>query len=1143
MKTQHLKYIFLLCLYLISFSVSWGQSGEYNYIRTRVMKNETNNPYTDVVQYYDGLGRLIQTVQVGVTPGKEDLVTLQEYDSSGRESNLWLPGKGNGNGAFTAIEALKNNSTVLNAYPEPYSYPVYDGLNRVVRQYAPGQDRHQNAGGIVRAYQTDYLFDTCTNRYEVQGEGSNTTLVNRPDAAHTGYSVTRETDEEGNILSYTYIGRQNQAIFVRQPQSYASGTSGTNYVYDDYGKLCFVLSPKASNTLSNTYNQSWNEKNCSALDESGYIYRYDHRDRCVAKKLPGCDWIYYVYDKTDRLIFTQDGEQRTRGEWTFTLSDRLGRETLTGICKNTDISVDSYKEKVVRATRTGDYWGYSILGFIPVDYTILSANFYDDYSFTSLEEFHDLNYQENPIGYTQRFTGSTGNESKGLLTGTLLAVLPISAGEKIATVNYYDYRGRLVQQQCRNHLGWTDTYQTKYDFEGKVLEKLAYHTSIPALKEKVNYSYDHVGRLLTATHQVNDGDVVTLSSNTYDDLGRLTETIYGDNEKQKTVYTYNLQSNLTAIDNDFFKERLTYRYNGNVLKQELPLSADNMSYTYSYDNLSRLTHAAYSGTSGNYETHYSYDLNSNITSIQRYGKTTSSTFGLIDDLTLSYFGQGNQCQSVGDDAEYITSRSSLDFKDYVSSPVEYSYNKNGAMTMDLNKGVSSIRYNSLNLPYQIDIKSPVAEARVGYLYNAAGTRLQVKRQWNPNYATTPIIGSVVNPSLMTEYDQTDYVDNIECNKDKYAPYSRPSKLYTDNGYYQINDKKYYFYYTDHQGSNRCIRANSTRGKGTMIDYYPFGSPIMESLSSSSLYSYTGKEINTSLFGLNLYDFIARYYDSVIGRFMTIDPLCEKHYDTSPYVFCGNNPVNAVDPDGRNWYRDNYGDLRWQEGSHAIEGYTDIGSTVSIQMGGEGGYLNYYQNAIISISNAPKDAFETIKEHPEVQNELLSGESGVLSEESKSELFNGLNGRSVDNIARPIGEALVEYGAAELGGLALGKVVAWGAKGVSRLLGKAAVETGASAVETGTYTVYRGYDGAQKVRYVGITGREPTIRFAEHKHSGTARAALNYRKVSGANNLTKEEARILEQTFINQYGLGKNGGQLLNRINSISPKYWQQYGVK
>jgi hypothetical protein len=47
---------------------------------------------------------------------------------------------------------------------------------------------------------------------------------------------------------------------------------------------------------------------------------------------------------------------------------------------------------------------------------------------------------------------------------------------------------------------------------------------------------------------------------------------------------------------------------------------------------------------------------------------------------------------------------------------------------------------------------------------------------------------------------------------------------------------------------------------------------------------------------------------------------------------------------------------------------------------------------------------------------------------------------------------------------------------------------------------------------------------------------------GAQGLTKQQARVMEQTFINQYGLGKNGGQLLNKMNSIAPKYWKENGI-
>ena len=51
-------------------------------------------------------------------------------------------------------------------------------------------------------------------------------------------------------------------------------------------------------------------------------------------------------------------------------------------------------------------------------------------------------------------------------------------------------------------------------------------------------------------------------------------------------------------------------------------------------------------------------------------------------------------------------------------------------------------------------------------------------------------------------------------------------------------------------------------------------------------------------GLNTYDYGARQHDPILGRWDRIDPLCEKYYSTSPYVYCANNPVRFIDPDGR-----------------------------------------------------------------------------------------------------------------------------------------------------------------------------------------------------------------------------------------------------
>ena len=50
-------------------------------------------------------------------------------------------------------------------------------------------------------------------------------------------------------------------------------------------------------------------------------------------------------------------------------------------------------------------------------------------------------------------------------------------------------------------------------------------------------------------------------------------------------------------------------------------------------------------------------------------------------------------------------------------------------------------------------------------------------------------------------------------------------------------------------------------------------------------------------GLDFYDFHARQYDLVLGRFTTPDPLSERYYHLSPYAYCASNPLRYIDPTG------------------------------------------------------------------------------------------------------------------------------------------------------------------------------------------------------------------------------------------------------
>jgi RHS repeat-associated protein len=88
------------------------------------------------------------------------------------------------------------------------------------------------------------------------------------------------------------------------------------------------------------------------------------------------------------------------------------------------------------------------------------------------------------------------------------------------------------------------------------------------------------------------------------------------------------------------------------------------------------------------------------------------------------------------------------------------------------------------------------------------------------------------------------------------------------------------------------------------------------------YRYNGKELQTD-YGLEWYDYGARFYDPQLGRFHSVDPLAHKpkNVSISPYAYTGNNPISRIDPDGRDWfYYQSQGEKKkswhWQEGDVA-----------------------------------------------------------------------------------------------------------------------------------------------------------------------------------------------------------------------------------
>ncbi len=883
-----------------------------NYIRTITYMNESGSLYMDQINYYDGLGRQFQTVQSQITPSFKDLVTLHTYDGYGRASEVWLPYISSENGRTIAPDYLMAQSKLQYNDTRPYARTEYElsPLERVVRVVNPGQEWSNNN----RAIKTEYLLaDATSNELKVASFQLTTNAKGNPLLSasfivpfyHRMHSVSRVTDED-NTVSYEFKDAKNQTILVRNMVN--GNNVDTYFVYDDAGNLCYVLPPALIDhlltrimTAVDFSDVQWTSDD-PFIYNYAYIYEYDALNRCIAKKLPGCEWIYYVYDKADHLIFSQDGEQRKRGEWEFSIPDIFGRVVLNGLVKTINgagITAGLFDAHVIKAefSASGTYYGYNLklntsaltLG----TYKVLKAAYYDNYAFRGLVGFSNSSLAYKTVGvddfYLKRYgddNPASGYKHKNLLTGTLTALLDDS-NAMLYSCMYYDSKQRLIQTRSTNHLpGGLEEEYIAYNLQGQPTRRKHIHsaTGKTTQTETYAYEYDHASRLLTTKHRLNAGAEVTLANNEYDELGHLKSNKRNGVPNLASGYSYNIRSWTKSITGTLFNQTLYYNdsytgstipsYSGNISAMTWTVSGENKKrgYNFTYDHLSRLTAAGYlenDVASTNYNTGYTYDKQGNILTINRNGRTGTSTFGAIDQMIFTY--NGNQLKNIAETAGVPSLSQSADFRKNASlQATEYFYDRNGNMTTDLNKGMSEISYNSLSLPTKVVISNAQGSATNTYLYSASGTKLNVNMNWGSGNRTTDYVGNMIyeNGSL--------------------------KRILVDGGYLENN--AYHYYLTDHLGNNRVV----AKADGTVVQtnhYYPFGMAFTDgNTTSNQPYKYNGKEFDGER-GVNWYDYSARYMDPATIRFTTMDPLAEKYYSISPYVYCGNNPLRFVDPTG------------------------------------------------------------------------------------------------------------------------------------------------------------------------------------------------------------------------------------------------------
>ena len=497
---------------------------------------------------------------------------------------------------------------------------------------------------------------------------------------------------------------------------------------------------------------------------------------------------------------------------------------------------------------------------------------------------------------------------KGVHTGSIVKVFDSTVANKFYSVFYYDTKGRVIQSCNNNSLAGFDTYFTSYNFSGSPVDVLHIHSSstISSLSERYHYTYDHGGRLTQTTHSLNSESKRILAQNEYDELGHLRKKSYPGNLDAST-YGYNVRGWIDQINSTHYRQAIHYGFWQNKSKSCYNGNPAGASYSTTYRD--PVTGAL--AQTGEQLAEYGYNndilsssVSNKVSNNQFVSNVMSETVSPITAhaISRSYKGRnednlrlnlkGYELDRLYEGGMNNVSSLPIQFTSkYPNMTATFFYDDNGNLYKDLNRGITGIDYNLLNLPEKITFENG---SNIRYRYDADGTKLRADYKTVFNELYTPIGLPVQTSSgALTVEHHIDYCDNLiyEDNILK--------KIRVDGGYINYNSSshtgEYCYYITDQIGSNRVV-LSETRGVIQYADYYPYGIPFSETPIEEDNFLHAGKELE-KMHGLYWYDNGKRWYDPILCRFTTMDPLCEKYYDKNPYSYCADNPMKYGDVKG------------------------------------------------------------------------------------------------------------------------------------------------------------------------------------------------------------------------------------------------------
>ena len=895
--------------------------------------------YTDVTDrrgyltryYYNSIGQQTRVEMYDPNNPTSPFVNVNQYDS---KHNLTYNICQNGSSAHYEYDDMNNCTKMV--------FDPNDGINGPTEVSMTYESTFNKIKSITDAKNNSYYFTYDYEDASYESDSGNLMKVVLPEVSYNGSNVNPEYrftyNEYGQIetiinpdsivtfYSHDSLGRVNSITF-----DYGSSSQCKNieisYSYDKYGNIDVVTTPTGEEI---DYDFDKLSRLAQIQDQLGHITQYQYSAWGKVKKIQAqlgdefnedtaytVEYGYGVSNMltsvTNSLGYTSFFRYDKSGN-TSAIIDPEGRDAVNQYQTKYHYDARSLKTAIVYPESSRTNYVYDYMGNLRcIEDSAGNITRYDYDGFNRIskiyypDEISDPNFADPNFAY---FDDTA-----------------IDWSDNLCETFEYDNNSNITLNVKR------DNSYIKYSYDNlNRIEYMELYNADNVLKKKYIYDYDLAGRILNITEQ-SSGQTLTNNYNydrlgnvtdfdsqygyytgyTYDNYGRQEKLIYPDGSF--VTYHYDAANRITDIKDDSSTPVTIVHYDYDELSRYVTVTyANGTSISYDYsdlddsiddnkgDTIASIVNTFVSG--GEIEYSYTYDKVGNcLTKSLNDTTTVAYTYDNNYQLTYVYDNNGivwgdyvydnilNRINAYEQDSVNISFDNYVDslnhyclFTDYIKpATIVPEYDDNGNMTFD---GSYHYVYNSENQLVELWDEYNTYQLAT-YVYDFSGRRVS-------KTANGVVTDYVYDGSQVI----AEYVDGCLAKKYIAGPWlDQPIAMITVAGENEI----WYYYHRDRQG-NIIALSSETGSLVEKYEYTPYGMPLVcddvntfigtESCCGNP-YMFTGRRYDSES---GLYYYRARMYSPQLGRFMQVDPL--RYYDSmNLYQYCGNNPVNLLDPMG------------------------------------------------------------------------------------------------------------------------------------------------------------------------------------------------------------------------------------------------------